>query len=150
MTRVMFMSDAFQSATDAVNRVEEVLAAPVIEAPLSPRTPADNSIRFNDVTFTYEGSGEPALDHVSFDVPAGATVALVGPSGGGKTTAASLVPRFWDADSGHVLVGGTDVRDMDPADLMGRVASSSRRTGSSRRASWRTCAPRAPMPRANK
>lgn len=122
MTRVMFMSDAFQSATDAVNRVEEVLAAPVIEAPLSPRTPADNSIRFNDVTFTYEGSGEPALDHVSFDVPAGATVALVGPSGGGKTTAASLVPRFWDADSGRVLVGGTDVRDMDPADLMGRVA----------------------------
>ncbi len=122
MTRVMFMSEAFQSAADAVSRVEEVLAAPVIEAPASPRSPRDNSIRFEDVSFSYEGAEAPALDHVSFEVPAGATVALVGPSGGGKTTAASLVPRFWDVDSGRVLVGGVDVRQMDPRDLMGRVA----------------------------
>ena len=74
------------------------------------------------MSFTYEGADEPALDHVSFSVPAGATVALVGPSGGGKTTAASLVPRFWDADSGRVAVGGVDVRQMDPHDLMDRVA----------------------------
>ncbi|HJG37977.1 ABC transporter ATP-binding protein [Enorma phocaeensis] len=122
MTRVMFMSEAFQSAADAVNRVEGVLAAPVIEAPGNPCAPKDNSIRFDDVSFTYEGADEPALDHVSFDVPAGATVALVGPSGGGKTTAASLVPRFWDVSAGSVTVGGVDVRDVDPADLMGRVA----------------------------
>ena len=122
MTRVMFMSEAFQSAADAVSRVEEVLAAPVIEAPASPCSPRDNSIRFEDVSFSYEGAEAPALDHVSFEVPAGATVALVGPSGGGKTTAASLVPRFWDAGSGRVLVGGVDVRDVDPAELMGRVA----------------------------
>ena len=74
------------------------------------------------MTFTYEGAEEPALDHVSFEVPAGATVALVGPSGGGKTTAASLVPRFWDVDSGRVSLGGVDVRDLDPHDLMDRVA----------------------------
>lgn len=122
MTRVMFMSEAFQSAADAVSRVEEVLAAPVIEAPADPQEPRDNSIRFEDVSFSYEGAEAPALDHVSFEVPAGATVALVGPSGGGKTTAASLVPRFWDASSGRVLVGGVDVRRMDPRDLMGRVA----------------------------
>ncbi|WP_273396632.1 ABC transporter ATP-binding protein [Thermophilibacter mediterraneus] len=122
MTRVMFMSEAFQSAADAVSRVEEVLAAPVIEAPASPCSPRDNSIRFEDVSFSYEGAEAPALDHVSFEVPAGATVALVGPSGGGKTTAASLVPRFWDASAGRVLVGGVDVRDVDPAELMGRVA----------------------------
>ncbi len=122
MTRVMFMSEAFQSAADAVGRVEEVLAAPVIEAPASPCSPRDNSIRFEDVSFSYEGTEAPALDHVSFEVPAGATVALVGPSGGGKTTAASLVPRFWDVGSGRVLVGGVDVRQMDPRDLMGRVA----------------------------
>ena len=122
MTRVMFISDAVQSATDAVTRVSEVLAAPVIEAPASPETPRDNGIRFEDVTFTYEGAEQPALDHVSFDVPAGATVALVGPSGGGKTTAASLVPRFWDADSGRVALGGVDVRRMDPHVLMDRVA----------------------------
>lgn len=122
MTRVMFMSEAFQSAADAVSRVEEVLAAPVIEAPADPQEPRDNSIRFEDVSFSYEGAETPALDHVSFEVPAGATVALVGPSGGGKTTAASLVPRFWDVSSGRVLVGGVDVRQMDPRDLMGRVA----------------------------
>ena len=122
MTRVMFMSEAFQSAADAVSRVEEVLAAPVIEAPADPQEPRDNSIRFEDVSFSYEGAEAPALDHVSFEVPAGATVALVGPSGSGKTTAASLVPRFWDASSGRVLVGGVDVRRMDPRDLMGRVA----------------------------
>ena len=122
MTRVMFMSEAFQSAADAVSRAEEVLAAPVIEAPADPQEPRDNSIRFEDVSFSYEGAEAPALDHVSFEVPAGATVALVGPSGGGKTTAASLVPRFWDASSGRVLVGGVDVRRMDPRDLMGRVA----------------------------
>lgn len=122
MTRVMFMSEAFQSAADAVSRVEEVLAAPVIEAPADPQEPRDNSIRFEGVSFSYEGAEAPALDHVSFEVPAGATVALVGPSGGGKTTAASLVPRFWDVSSGRVLVGGVDVRRMDPRDLMGRVA----------------------------
>mgnify|MGYP002982801573 FL=1 len=122
MTRVMFMSEAFQSAADAVSRVEEVLAAPVIEAPADPQEPRDNSIRFEDVSFSYEGAEAPALDHVSFEVPAGATVALVGPSGGGKTTAASLVPRFWDVSSGRVLVGGVDVRQMDPRELMGRVA----------------------------
>lgn len=122
MTRVMFMSEAFQSAADAVTRIEEVLAAPVISAPAAPRTPAGNAIRFEDVTFTYEGADAPALDHVSFDVPAGATVALVGPSGGGKSTAASLVPRFWDVDAGCVTLGGVDVREMDPHDLMNRVA----------------------------
>lgn len=122
MTRVMFMSEAFQSAADAVSRVEEVLAAPVIEAPADPQEPRDNSIRFEDVSFSYEGTESPALEHVSFEVPAGTTVALVGPSGGGKTTAASLVPRFWDVGSGRVLVGGVDVRQMDPHELMGRVA----------------------------
>ena len=122
VTRVMFMSEAFQSAADAVTRVEEVLAAPVISAPANPRMPQGNAVRFEDVTFTYEGAEAPALDHVSFEVPAGSTVALVGPSGGGKTTAASLVPRFWDVDSGRVELGGADVRDMDPAELMDRVA----------------------------
>ena len=122
MTRVMFMADALQSATDAVNRVEEVLAAPTIKAPAAPKEPADNSIVFEDVSFTYEGADEPALSHVSFSVPAGSTVALVGPSGGGKTTAASLVPRFWDACAGRVLVGGVDVRSMDPRRLMEHVA----------------------------
>ena len=59
---------------------------------------------------------------MSFDVPAGITLALVGPSGGGKSTAASLVPRFWDVDGGSVTVGGVDVRQIDPHELMDQVA----------------------------
>ena len=77
---------------------------------------------FKDVSFTYDGAALPALDHVSFQVEPGQTVALVGPSGGGKTTAASLIPRFWDVSDGAVEVGGVDVRDTDPHVLMDQVA----------------------------
>lgn len=122
MTRVMFISDAFQTATDALTRVSEVLAAPVISSPATSKKPCDNSIAFEEVSFTYEGAEEPALSQVSFTVPAGSTVALVGPSGGGKSTAASLVPRFWDVDEGVVRVGNVEVRAIDPHDLMDRVA----------------------------
>ena len=122
MTRIMFMSEAFRIAGDAVSRVDEVLNAPVVKAPEHARTPEGNEVAFDHVTFTYEGAEAPALDDVTFEVPAGLTVALVGPSGGGKTTAASLVPRFWDADSGAVRVGGVDVREEDPHVLMDQVA----------------------------
>jgi ATP-binding cassette subfamily B protein IrtA len=74
------------------------------------------------VSFTYQGSDLPALENVSFTVEPGQTVALVGPSGGGKTTAASLIPRFWDTTSGTVEVGGVDVREIDPHVLMDQVA----------------------------
>ena len=87
-----------------------------------PKAPRDNSVAFDDVSFTYDGAELPALDHVSFSVKPGQTVALVGPSGGGKTTAASLIPRFWDVTSGTVKVGGVDVRDTDPHVLMDQVA----------------------------
>lgn len=78
--------------------------------------------KFKDVSFTYEGANTPALSRVSFVAEPGQTVALVGPSGGGKTTAASLIPRFWDVTEGCVSVGGTDVRDMDPHVLMEHIA----------------------------
>lgn len=74
------------------------------------------------MSFTYDGAHSPALSHVSFTAEAGQTVALVGPSGGGKTTAASLIPRFRDATSGTVTVGGADVTQMDPHVLMDQVA----------------------------
>ena len=122
LARVMFAVSGTMLAGDALSRVQEVMAAPTLAITDRPQSPADNSVEFRNVAFTYEGSETPALDGVSFSVPAGSTVALVGPSGGGKTTAASLVPRFWDATSGAVLVGGVDVRDMDPHELMDNVA----------------------------
>jgi len=122
LARVMFAASGTMLAQTAMGRINQVMNAPVMEICEHPQTPKDNSIEFKDVGFTYEGAERPALSHVSFRVEPGQTVALVGPSGGGKTTAASLIPRFWDVDEGQVLVGGVDVRQADPHALMDRVA----------------------------
>ena len=122
LAKIMFAAGGIMLAADALSRVNEVMAAPTLPVPDSPETPADNSVELRDVSFAYEGCDALALDGVSLEVPAGATVALVGPSGGGKTTAASLVPRFWDVTAGSVLVGGVDVRRIDPHVLMDNVA----------------------------
>ena len=122
LSKIMFAAGGMMQASDAMGRIDEILSAPQISVPQDPQVPTDNSIEFRNVGFSYEGAIRDALDQVSFTVPAGSTVALVGPSGGGKTTAASLIPRFWDADVGSVLVGGVDVRKVDPRLLMDQVA----------------------------
>lgn len=122
LAKIMFAASGMMLASTALNRIQEVMNAPTLEITNDPKKPQDNSVVFKDVTFTYEGSEILALDHVSFTVEPGQTVALVGPSGGGKTTAASLIPRFWDVSSGAVEVGGVDVRDTDPHILMDQVA----------------------------
>ena len=86
------------------------------------KRPVNAAVSFDHVTFTYPGADRPALSGVSFSVRPGQVTALVGPSGGGKTTAASLIPRFWDTDSGAVSIGGVDVKEMDTEDLMKQVA----------------------------
>lgn len=122
LARVMFAASGMMMASTALGRINQVMSAPTMEITDKPQTPKDNSVMFKDVSFTYEGSDLPALDHVSFRVEPGQTVALVGPSGGGKTTAASLIPRFWDVSSGSVEVGCVDVRETDPHVLMDRIA----------------------------
>ena len=124
MTKVMYASQALTEAQDAVMRIERILDAPVMADadPVQAAVPADDSIEFDHVTFSYPGADAPALSDVNLRVPAGATVALVGPSGGGKTTAASLVPRFWDPCEGAVRIGDVDVRNIPLSDLMDRVA----------------------------
>ena len=122
LARIMFAASGTMLASTALSRIDQVMSAPMLKITDHPQMPKDNSVEFKDVTFTYDGSEIPALDHVSFRVEPGQTVALVGPSGGGKTTAASLIPRFWDVSSGAVEVGGVDVRKADPHVLMDRVA----------------------------
>src|SRR2546430_1081047 len=79
------------------------------EGPRAPPAPAGGSaIRFEDVDFAYPGARRPALEGVALDIPAGATVAIVGPSGAGKTTLANLLLRFWDPAEGHILIDGGD------------------------------------------
>ncbi len=122
LAKIMFAASGMMLASTALGRISEVMSAPVLKITDHPQVPKDNSVEFRDVSFTYAGAEIPALDHVTFKVNPGETVALVGPSGGGKTTAASLIPRFWDVSSGSVLVGGVDVRDADPHVLMDQVA----------------------------
>jgi len=122
LARIMFGASGMMLADTALMRINQVMDAPVLPVSEKKLIPADNSIEFDHVSFTYEGNDYPALDDVSFKVEECETVALVGPSGGGKTTAASLIPRFWDVSKGNVRIGGADVRDIDPHVLMDQVA----------------------------
>ena len=122
LAKIMFAASGTMLASTALARINQVMSAPTLRVTDHPQTPRDNSVTFEDVSFTYDGAELPALDHVSFTVRPGQTVSLVGPSGGGKTTAASLIPRFWDVSSGTVKVGGVDVRQTDPRVLMDQVA----------------------------
>ena len=122
MNRIMFASEQLMAAKSAVSRIDEILQEKPLKEPEHPMIPTDASIVFSDVSFAYPGAKEKALDHISFEVPAGKTVALVGASGSGKSTAASLIPRFYDVQSGSVTVGGVDVRNIEKRELMKRVA----------------------------
>ena len=122
LAKIMFAASGSMLAQTALKRIDTVMNAPVLEITENPKTPNGNKVEFNDVSFTYEGADLPALSHVSFVAKSGQTVALVDPSGGGKTTAASLIPRFWDVSEGAVKVGGIDVREVDPHVLMEHIA----------------------------
>ena len=122
LAKIMFAASGMMLASTALARIDQVMCAPELKVPEQPKSPQSSRVEFEDVSFTYDGAETPALSHVSFTAEPGQTVALVGPSGGGKTTAASLIPRFWDAASGAVKVGGVDVRQIDPHVLMDQIA----------------------------
>ena len=122
INRIMYMSEAVMEADEAVGRLDEILGQASMPEPETGKKPQGAAVAFDHVTFTYPGAERPALADVSFAVQPGQVVALVGPSGGGKTTAASLIPRFWDVDQGRILVGGADVRELDSGALMEQVA----------------------------
>ena len=122
LAKIMFAASGMMLANTALGRIQPVMDAPTLPVPDHPQRPKDNKVVFRDVSFTYDGAQSPALSHVSFTAEPGQMVALVGPSGGGKTTAASLIPRFWDATTGVVEVGGVDVRQTAPHVLMDQVA----------------------------
>ena len=106
----------------SAERIIEVLDAPVLPVLAPPQTPKDASVSFHHVHFRYPGRAENALTDISFTAPAGSLTALVGSSGAGKTTVARLIPRFWDADSGEIRIGGADIRHLAPEALMAQVA----------------------------
>lgn len=104
MNRVMFAGEQLMAAKSAVTRIEEVLKEQSLPETANSQQPKDASIAFKDVSFCYPGTETKALEHISFEVPQGKTVALVGASGSGKSTAAKLIPCFYDVTEGSVLV----------------------------------------------
>ena len=118
----LYAANTLMKAGQAVDRLDKILNEKALVEPQHPKKPQDATVSFENVTFTYAGATEPALNNMSFSVQRGKTLALVGPSGGGKTTAASLIPRFFDADNGSVKIGGVDVREIASEDLMRQVA----------------------------
>lgn len=106
----------------SAERIIEVLDAPVLPVLAPPQTPQDAGVCFEHVSFRYLGRSKNALTDISFTAPAGSLTALVGGSGAGKTTAVRLIPRFWDADSGSIRIGGADIRHLAPETLMAQVA----------------------------
>lgn len=122
LLKVMFMSENNMIVGDAIERIGRLLAIQPLPDAKIPLEPKDNSIEFKDVVFSYAGAERHALDGISFRVEPGQTIALVGPSGGGKTTAAGLIARFWDVQSGSVSVGNVNVKDISKRKLNDTVA----------------------------
>lgn len=122
MNKIMWTSENTMMAKDALGRILEILKKEPLKEPEKPESPASCRIVFDHVTFSYKDGNKEALKDLSFVIPEGSVTALVGKSGGGKTTAASLIPRFYDVDEGSIQIGGVDVRNMKTEELMRRVA----------------------------
>lgn len=121
LTKIMFMSEDALIVSDAINRIDEVLnEKPLSESPVN-NIPSDYSIALEHVTYSYDGE-KKALNDVSMRIKQGETIALVGASGGGKTTLANIVTRFFDPVEGRVLIGNMDIRDIPKETLMNKVS----------------------------
>ena len=121
LTRIMFQSENAMIVDDALQRIDSVLNLEPLKETAHPKHPKDGSVELEQVHFSYDGEQE-VLKGVSLSIRAGQTVAFVGPSGGGKTTLANLISRFFDPQSGTVRVGGVDVRNIPKEELMNTVS----------------------------
>ena len=121
LTKMMYMSENKMIVADALSRIDSVLDAEPMTTGAEPRRPKDSSLEFKNVHFSYDGKTD-VISSVSLSVKPRQTLAFVGPSGGGKSTLASLACRFFDVGSGSVSIGGVDVRDIPKAELMDTVS----------------------------
>ena len=121
LTKMMYMSENNMIVKDALERIDGVLSVSPMSESKTPEHPADSSVELNDVHFSYDGKNE-VIRGVSMNIGAGQTVAFVGPSGGGKSTLAGLMARFFDVKSGSIKVGGADIREIPKEELMNAVS----------------------------
>lgn len=118
----MYLNQALGQASEAIGRLENLVAYEHLTVVAHPQPVKEFSIQFEKVSFSYPGANQKAVDDISFTITQGRTVALVGASGGGKTTIARLVPRFWEATEEKVLIGGINVREIAPEELMKHIS----------------------------
>ena len=121
LTKLMFMSENGMIVQDAITRIDRVLESPSLSCSNAPKHPEDSSVALEHVTFSYDGV-KNALEDISLSIGTGQTVAFVGPSGGGKSTLAALIARFFDPQSGKISIGGANVKDIDKSELMDTVS----------------------------
>ena len=121
LTKIMFSSENAMIVNDAIERIESVLnLEPLYETDKSVNI-KDNSVELKNVTFSYDGKTD-VINNISLKIDAGKTAAFVGPSGGGKSTLASLISRFFDVKNGSILIGGVNIKDIPKKELMDNVA----------------------------
>lgn len=124
MNKIMMVSQDWMLASHALDSIEEILnEEPLVESS-NPQKPKNHSIEFEGVVFDYENtdSDEHILNDINLKINENDSIALVGPSGGGKTTIASLIPRFWDVNQGSIKIGDVDVRDISIKELMENIS----------------------------
>ena len=122
LMKVAYAGESQMLVEDALNRMDEILDQEELPNVTEGAAIQDASIKLQDVTFAYDEAKENAIDGISIDIKAGDHVAFVGPSGGGKTTLASLIARFWDVKRGSISIGGVDVRNINTDELMNQVS----------------------------
>lgn len=122
LTKIMYASENKLIVADAMSRIDSILEMQPLPEPSDPQHPQDNSIVLDNVSFRYQDADRDALHHISLAIQPGEHVAFVGPSGGGKTTLASVVARFWDVNQGSVQIGGVNVKDIAKRELMDTVS----------------------------
>ena len=136
LIKIMYANSFNQRSNDALNRIEDILQAPLTKEPEKSVLPERYDIEFKDVVFSYKTAAENpnpdsdkmpqtaariAVNGISLHIPEHSLTALVGPSGGGKTTLVNLLGRFWEIDSGEISIGGVDIRDIKTSDLLHTV-----------------------------
>lgn len=121
LTKIMFQSENAMIVEDALQRIDSVLNLEPLKEAARPQSPKDGSVVLDNVRFSYDGQKD-ALKNISLTIPAGQMVAFVGPSGGGKTTLANVISRFFDPQSGTVKIGGVNVKEIPKTELMNTVS----------------------------
>ncbi len=122
LTKIMYASENRLIVADAMSRIDRLLEMRPLPETKNPKRPKGSLVELSGVSFRYKNAARNTLENISLTIEEGEHVAFVGPSGGGKTTLASIVARFWDVENGSVKIGGVNVKDISKEELMNMVS----------------------------